>query len=56
MRAEITGGDNDCIVTPFAVQDSSMLSVLARSGGLIIRPPHAPAAEIGNEVDVLLLR
>ena len=56
VRAEITGGDNDCIVTPFAVQDSSMLSVLARSGGLIIRPPHAPAAEIGDIVDVLLLR
>ena len=44
------------IATPFPIQDSSMLSVLARSGGLIIRPPHAPATNAGDHVDVLLLR
>lgn len=44
------------IATPFPVQDSSMLSVLAASGGLIIRPPLAPAANMGDEADVLLLR
>ena len=57
VRAEVFGdAAGNRTATPFPVQDSSMLSVLARSGGLIIRPPHAPAAEIGEEVDVLLLR
>lgn len=57
VRAEV-GSDTDgnCTATPFPVQDSSMLSVLAQSGGLIIRPPHAPEATMGTEVDVLLLR
>lgn len=57
VRTEtIEGADGKRTATPFAVQDSSMLSVLARSDGLIIRPPHAPAADVGDEVDVLLLR
>jgi molybdopterin molybdotransferase len=57
VRAEVAGDNEDNrTAVPFPVQDSSMLSVLARSGGLIIRPPHAPAAAIGDEVVVLLLR
>jgi len=43
------------IVTPFGRQDSSMLNLLARSGALVIRPPHAPALEAGAEVPVLVL-
>lgn len=42
-------------VTPFSRQDSSMLNLLARSGALIVRPPHAPALEAGAEVPVLVL-
>lgn len=34
-------------------QDSSQLSVLAASNALLIRPPHRPAAEIDDIVDVL---
>lgn len=36
-------------------QDSSLVSVLAAAGGLIRRPPHAPAAAVGDVVEILLL-
>lgn len=32
-----------------------MLNLLARSGALIIRPPHAPAVEAGADVPILIL-
>ena len=43
-------------VTPFPVQDSSMLTTLADANCLIIRPPHAEALELDGEVNVLMLR
>ena len=43
-------------VTPFPVQDSSMISTFARSDALIIRPPHAPSAAIGDTVEILELK
>ena len=56
LRARITGIDNDsCIVEAFDIQDSSMLSVFAESDVLILRPPHSPAAEVGDSVEVLML-
>jgi len=42
-------------LVPFAVQDSSMLSVLARADALIVREPHAPAAAPGNACDFIAL-
>ncbi|MFZ5932222.1 MAG: gephyrin-like molybdotransferase Glp [Pseudomonadota bacterium] len=45
----------DGVATPFTVQDSAMLSSLAKAGCLIIRPPFAPAARAGDAVQVLLL-
>ncbi len=36
------------IVTPFPVQDSSMLGVLAKSDALLIRAPFAPPAKAGD--------
>ncbi len=39
--------------TPFTLQDSAMMSLLAAADGLIVRPPHAPAAAAGEPVDVL---
>lgn len=45
--------DGQLIATPFDKQDSSMLALLARSGALIIRPPHAPAEEAGTDVPIL---
>ncbi|HEY8565254.1 MAG TPA: gephyrin-like molybdotransferase Glp [Beijerinckiaceae bacterium] len=43
------------LVTPLPVQDSGMLSALARADALLVRPPHAPAAETGSLVRVLRL-
>lgn len=44
------------VATPFARQDSSMLSALSGADCLVIRPPHAPAAKAGEWVECLLLR
>ena len=38
-----------------AIQDSSMLLTLARSTCLIIRPPHAPPAAMGDSAEILML-
>jgi molybdopterin molybdotransferase len=38
-----------------AIQDSSMLRTLARADCLIVRAPHAPAAEAGDSVEILVL-
>jgi len=56
MRATFaTGEDGALIATPLPIQDSSMMSALARSDGLIIRPPDAPAAAKGAWTDVIPL-
>ena len=39
----------------FERQDSSMLSVLARAQALIVRPPHAPAAQAGDSCRIIRL-
>jgi molybdopterin molybdotransferase len=52
-RVETKGGQR--VATAFAVQDSSMLSVLAQADGLIVRAPRAPAAPAGETVSVLML-
>jgi molybdopterin molybdotransferase len=54
LRATIAAnGDGRRAVTPYGRQDSSMLALLAAADGLIVRPPHAPAAARGNLVEVL---
>lgn len=55
MRATAAPGPDGWDVTPFPVQDSAMLSRLEASNALAIRPPHAPAAEKGSNIDFLLL-
>jgi molybdopterin molybdotransferase len=49
VRAVIRDGR----VFPAPVQDSSMLRTLAASDCLILRAPHAPAAAIGDSVEIL---
>jgi molybdopterin molybdotransferase len=49
------GKDGGLIATPFSVQDSSMLRLLADANCLIIRPPFAEAASAGTQVPVLPL-
>ena len=54
LRATLgTGADGAREVTPFAKQDSSMLSLLARADCLAIRPPNAPAVAAGAAIDIL---
>jgi molybdopterin molybdotransferase len=56
VRATIECTANGLVATPFSVQDSSMLKLLADAGGLVVRTPFAPAAKAGDPCRVLLLR
>ncbi len=47
--------DGTLIAHPFPRQDSAMLRLFTEADGLIIRPPHAPPAQAGEAVPVLLL-
>lgn len=56
LRATLdTDGEGRTITVPFENQDSSMLSLLARSQCLVVRPPHAAAAEAGDRVEIIRL-
>ena len=56
MRATLdVASDGTRLVRVFSAQDSSMQRTLQSSQALIIRPPHAPAAEIGDLVPIMLL-
>ncbi|HXC57221.1 MAG TPA: gephyrin-like molybdotransferase Glp [Rhizomicrobium sp.] len=55
LRARLATSNGERVAEPFAVQDSSMLSVLARADALIVRAPHAPPAKAGDTVSILLL-
>ncbi|MEA1676485.1 gephyrin-like molybdotransferase Glp [Nitrospirillum sp. BR 11163] len=56
LRAALVPGDGALPgVATFSQQDSSMLSRLAAADCLIVRPPHAPAAEAGTVVDIVPL-
>jgi len=55
VRARLETKDGERFVEPFGIQDSSMLSVLARADALIVRSPRAPAAKAGERVTILLL-
>jgi molybdopterin molybdotransferase len=42
-------------IAAFDNQDSAMLTLLAQADALLIRPPHDPAREVGEEVEYLKL-
>ena len=46
-------GSGTLTATPFPKQDSSMMSLLSKSDGLIVRPPKDPARKAGDSVRVL---
>lgn len=55
LRATIErDGNGELVATPFLRQDSSLVRVFADANGLLIRPPGAPEAKIGDICDVLL--
>ena len=49
------GADGALEVTPFSAQDSAMQKLLAHADCLIRRAPHAPAAGVGEAVEVIRL-
>jgi molybdopterin molybdotransferase len=54
VRSKLTSaGDGTLTVEPYPVQDSSMLSVLAWSSALLVRPAHDPARKAGDTVQVI---
>ena len=56
LRARLDhGSDGEATVTPFATQDSSMLSTLAAADCLLVRPPFAPEARTGERVPIVLI-
>jgi molybdopterin molybdotransferase len=55
LRARLTEKNGDLVATPFANQDSSMLSPLAAADAFIIRPPFAPPAAAGDMAAIIKL-
>ncbi len=56
LRARIEpDAQGRAIAFPARSQDSSLVSVLADADCLVVRPPHAPAAAVGDEVDIIPL-
>jgi molybdopterin molybdotransferase len=45
--------DGTLEVSPFEVQDSSMMRLLAAADCLVVRPPHAPPAAAGGTVPII---
>ncbi|WP_192178751.1 molybdopterin molybdotransferase MoeA [Mesorhizobium amorphae] len=56
VRAVVGEEAGALVATPFGIQDSSMLRMLADANGLIVREPFAPAAAAGAACSVLMLR
>ncbi len=56
VRARLAiAADGSRTVTPFSKQDSSMQRTFREADALIVRPPHAPAADKGDLAKILLL-
>ncbi len=56
LRAELSvNANNELVATPFALQDSSAFSGMARADCLVVRPPLAPPAAAGTRVDIIPL-
>jgi molybdopterin molybdotransferase len=56
LRARLsTTADGDLEATPFARQDSSMLSTLAAADCFVVRPPHAVSAKAGDRTEIVRL-
>lgn len=55
LRARVERTPDGLVATPFGPQDSARLADFARADALVLRAPHAPAAEAGDPVELLLL-
>ena len=55
LRSRLSrGADGALEVSPFEVQDSSMMRLLADADCLVVRPPHAPALAAGSIVPIMM--
>ncbi|MGV8950259.1 MAG: gephyrin-like molybdotransferase Glp [Cypionkella sp.] len=50
MRARLSAPDGAATVTPFARQDSALLTILTEADALLILPPNAPAQTAGSRM------
>jgi molybdopterin molybdotransferase len=55
LRARLIQDGADLWAEPFALQDSSALSVLAKADALIVRLPDAAPAEAGDRAEIISL-
>jgi molybdopterin molybdotransferase len=55
LRARVEAGAAGWTCTPFARQDSSLLSVLAEANALMVRAPDDPARAMGETVEFIWL-
>jgi molybdopterin molybdotransferase len=55
MRATLARDGDGWIATPCAQQDSSLVRTLAEADALLVRAPHAPAAQAGDVCRILRL-
>ena len=56
VRALVEKDAGGLLATPFDIQDSSMLTNLARANGFIIRAPFSPPAVAGDACRVMMVR
>jgi molybdopterin molybdotransferase len=56
VRAHAVDRGGSLVATPYPMQDSSMLRTLADANALIVRAPHAAAAEAGQVCTIVTLR
>lgn len=55
LRAQLSIADGALVATPFPVQDSSMIRVLAEADALVLRAPFAAPARAGDPCAILRL-
>lgn len=55
LRARLIRRGGELLAEPFAQQDSAMQRLLAEADALIVRAPHAPAAQAGATVQLIPL-
>ena len=51
MRARVAAADGGWRCTPFARQDSSLVSILAEANALLVRPPNDPARTASDPIE-----
>lgn len=56
MRARVAADGGDWRCTPFARQDSSLVSILAEANALLVRPPDDPARAEGDPTEFIWFR